>query len=263
MLGKDGGVIGNKPTASFDRPYLNGHGSESPPAAVYRGESDAASDSLAQEHAPGPDQPAGTEIGASGDRVGRVEGDAERAAANAASARQGSEPGKNNTSSALLPAINAERSSQQEEGQERGHEHARGGDEGHSLPSQSRHQRCSNEAGSEICEDGETAADSDGKRKRDIPGAVDACAQGNMGAGGGLELWPESAALPSTSPVNAPSGADDGSSGDGRRRGVSASGCIDADTLRAVARLFLSKLQISVEVGALLCPEPPRDSGRG
>lgn len=68
----------------------------------------------------------------------------------------------------------------------------------------------------------------------------------------GLPVWPENATLPTAVATGRSSaywgdeGRDDGSQGAGTMS------CLDAETLKALARLFLSKLQVSVEVGGRL-----------
>lgn len=69
----------------------------------------------------------------------------------------------------------------------------------------------------------------------------------------GLPVWPESAPLPTavtTDRSNVCCG-DEGRGGGGQ--GVGNASCLDAETLKALSRLFLSKLQVSVEVGWFGC----------
>lgn len=95
-------------------------------------------------------------------------------------------------------------------------------------------------------------------RGADEPGeniveVVDTTSEGlKAGIGGGLALWPESTKLPSAAGAETTRTAGDGVEMIGRGRGSgSNSCCMDAEVLKSVARLFLSKLQISVEVSAL------------
>lgn len=84
-----------------------------------------------------------------------------------------------------------------------------------------------------------------------LQGAADPSALGIATVGGGLALWPESSIVPSAVPAELARDAVDGIEAGERRSGGEATCSMDAETLKAVARLFLSKLQVSVEVSAL------------
>ena len=69
----------------------------------------------------------------------------------------------------------------------------------------------------------------------------------------GLPVWPESAPLPTAMTTDGSNacGGDEGRGGGGQGAGTAS--CLDAETLKAISRLFLSKLQVSVEVGWIGC----------
>lgn len=65
-----------------------------------------------------------------------------------------------------------------------------------------------------------------------------------------LPTWPENVSLPAVDVSRGRGMRDEGDGKDGRWTGS----LLDAATAKAVARLFLSKLQVSVEVGCSPCP---------
>eukprot|EP00752_Nemacystus_decipiens_P013317 g11795.t2 len=172
-------------------------------------------------------------------------------------------PGSSAGAAALLPAIaDAERSlppQQPETDEAREQEEGEGGkeeDRQHQQHQRQHHQHQQKDAMSVVRDRRSVEADrgADGPA-REPPDAVGIRTEGrraNEGTGDGLALWPESSILPPSAPAEDGGGAIDG---DGRSVG-GAPRFMDADTLKAVARLFLSKLQISVETITPRLPVP-------
>lgn len=69
------------------------------------------------------------------------------------------------------------------------------------------------------------------------------------GVGRGLPIWPEALPLPAAAPADNCGGACEPTGRAERGKGVRSACYLDIEVLKAVSRLFLSKLQVAVEVG--------------
>lgn len=173
----------------------------------------------------------------------------------------------------LLPAIGYNGSSRQPQGREiewkrQGHQSKVQQDQEYQQQQEQRQeeqqreqQKLENNVTEEIIH-GPTAARGAGGPEGRIPGFVDTSEGRKADSGGGLMLWPESTKLPTAAGMEPTSTTGDGiESGWGRRMDSNSHG-MDGEVLKAVARLFLSKLQISVEVNVLLRPLWPTEVQR-
>lgn len=176
------------------------------------------------------------------DIVGSDCGDQGCAAGDGAGRCRGRELSKGSGGAALLPAIAAGRTSQpeREESHEEGQERKR-----QPLPQPRQQQQESATSVVSTADRGTVGTD------REPQDPAPSRERRHEAVGTGMALWPESSILPPGGLAEDSGGAADGVEG-GRRRGDgTAPHFMDTEALKAVARLFLSKLHVSVEVSTL------------
>lgn len=154
----------------------------------------------------------------------------------------GAEVGEGSVSTVLLPAIGPTRSSPQPQDWELGHNQH----DQHGLPQQQLQQHQLQPHQHEHATLEVPSRGVDGTAGNGAFGASRGNSSGGMN--GKLALWPEFTIVPKPSGAGGPPREGGDIAYSEERRGEGTTSCIDAEVLKAVARLLLSKLQISVEV---------------